>query len=108
VRSPLIAGIWRPCSGRGSAAAHGIRGRARNAAQLGHLRVLHWAREHHCPWDWATPAWAAAGGHMEVLQWVRENDTTGAIWNERQVRRCAGGLRKQEMLAWLDELSAPS
>jgi hypothetical protein len=103
------------------------------AARCGHLRVLQWAREHHCPWGTATPAWAAAGGHLavlqwarerhcpwnwgtpataathgelEVLQWVRENATT-QVWNEDDVRRFAGGPRKQEVLTWLNELSAP-
>jgi len=104
------------------------------AARFGHPRVLRWAREHHCPWDWWTPALAAAGGHLavlqwarekgcpwnsrtcsyaaaaghlEVLQWVRENDATGEAWKENTVRAFAGGPRKQEVLAWLDELSAP-
>ena len=104
------------------------------AALSGHLRVLQWAREHHCPWDRLTPAQAAAGGHLavlqwarehgcpcdtnvcsfaamagqlEVLQWVRDNDATGEVWNEDRVRRFADGPRKQEVLAWLDELSAP-
>ena len=77
------------------------------AAAGGHLAVLQWARENDCPWDSSTPAWAAAGGHLEMLQWVRENDATGEVWNERNVRRCAGGPRKQEVLTWLDQLSAP-
>jgi len=103
------------------------------AARFGHFSVLQWAREHHCPWDWATPANAACGGHLavlqwaqeqdcpwdsttciyatttgqlEVLQWVRENDAAGAVWSERRVRQFAGGPRKQEVLSWLDELSA--
>ena len=103
------------------------------ASRSGHLRVLQWTREHHCPWDCWTPAWAAAGGHLavlrwarendcpwdlctctyaaeaghlEVLQWVRENDETGEAWDEDLVRFCAGGPRKQEVLTWLDELSA--
>ena len=68
---------------------------------------MQWAREHHCPWDWATPAFAAAGGHLAVLQWIRENDATGEAWDENCVRTHAGGPRKQEVLTWLDELSAP-
>ena len=105
-----------------------------HAAWSGHLRVLQWAREHHCPWDWVTPAWAAKNGqltvlqwarehgcpwdwttcrnaaragHLEVLQWVRENDATGEAWNEDIVGDYAGGPWKDEMLTWLDELSAP-
>jgi hypothetical protein len=46
-------------------------------------------------------------GQLEVLQWVRENDATGDTWNEIRVRTYAGGPRKQEVLTWLDELSAP-
>ena len=104
-----------------------------SAARFGHMRVLQWAREHHFPWDSSTPALAAAGGHLtvlqwarkrgcpwewdacfdsamyghlEVLQWVRENDLTGEAWDEDRVRTFAGGPRKQEVLTWLDELSA--
>ena len=104
------------------------------AAGYGHLRALQWAREHHCPWDWATPAFAAMGGHLavlqwarahgcpwdlctcsyaaangqlEVLQWVRENDATGEAWDERLVRTLARGLRKQEVLTWLDQRRVP-
>jgi len=50
---------------------------------------------------------AAKGGHLEVLQWARENDAIGEVWNEDTVRSCAGGPMKQEVLTWLDELSAP-
>jgi len=42
-----------------------------------------------------------------VLQWIRENDTNGAVWNEDDVRRYAAGPRKQDVLTWLDGLSAP-
>jgi len=38
---------------------------------------------------------------------VRENDATGEAWSERIVRDCAAGPRMQEVLTWLDELSAP-
>ena len=104
------------------------------AARSGHLRVLQWMREQHCPWDSLTPAYAAAGGHLavlqwaqeqgcpwnywrtcdyaamsghlEVLQWMRENDATDEAWDERLVRAYAAGPRKQEVLTWLDQLSA--
>ena len=96
--------------------------------------MLQWARQHHCPWDLLTPAWAAEGGHqavlqwarelgcpwdshtcihatmngqLEVLQWVRENDAAGEVWREDLARANAGGPRKQEVLTWLDGLSAP-
>ena len=106
-----------------------------NAARFGNLAVLQWAREHHCPWNWRTPANAAHGGQLavlqwarehhcpwdayvcmdaadagqlEVLQWVREHDTTGDVWDEDLVRRHAKvEPRKQEVITWLDELSAP-
>ena len=77
------------------------------AAEGGHLVVLQWAVEHDCPWDSAIAVCAARAGQLEVLKWVRENDATGVAWNEDQVRYCADGSRKQEVLAWLDELSAP-
>ena len=107
------------------------------AALHGHLAVLRWLREHQCPWNFWTPAWAALGGHLavlqwarghgcqwiswtcacaatrgqlEVLQWVRENDATGEVWSEDRVRvwcTGGGGPRNQEVLTWLDEISAP-
>ena len=77
------------------------------AAVGGHLEVLKWTREQDCPWDSASCGGAAAGGHLEVLQWVLENDATGNVWSERLVRCHADGPRKQEVLMWLDELSAP-
>jgi hypothetical protein len=104
------------------------------SASGGHLEVLQWAREHHCPLNLWTPAWAAATGHLEVLQWlrqhgcpwtshtctyaawagqlqvlqwVRENDATGEAWDADLVRRNARGPRKQEVLTWLDGLTAP-
>ena len=76
-------------------------------AEGGHLAVLQWARETGCPWDFSTLMYAAEAGQLEVLQWVRENDATGEVWSERRVRIFAAGPRKQEVLAWLDELSAP-
>jgi len=104
------------------------------AARSGHLHVLQWAREHHCPWDSLTPALAALGGHLavlqwalehdcprdlytchyaaqagqlEVLQWLMENNATGEVWDENHVRAYARGHRKQEVLTWLAQLSAP-
>jgi len=77
------------------------------AADGGHLPVLQWAREHHCPWTSSTCSYAARVGHLEVLQWVWENDATGEAWDEGIVRRHAGGLRKQEVLTWLDQIRWP-
>jgi hypothetical protein len=75
------------------------------AARAGHLVVLQWLREHNCPWGTNICVCAADAGQLEVLQWVRENDATRHVWNERRVRLFAGGPRKQEVLAWLDDLS---
>jgi hypothetical protein len=38
---------------------------------------------------------------------MRENDATGVAWDENLVRTRARGSRKQEVLTWLDQLSAP-
>jgi len=81
VRTPLGSGTCACCSGRGSTTARGTGGHP--------------------------PAWAAQGGHLEVLQWVRSNDATGEVWNEADLRRFATGPRKQEVLTWLDGLTAP-
>ena len=77
------------------------------AAAGGHLAVLQWAREHGCLWDSATCFIAAGHGQLEVLQWMRENDATDEVWSERLVRRYADGPRKQEVMAWLDGVTAP-
>ena len=42
------------------------------AANYGHLEVLQWAREHHCPWDEQTRQLAEHEGHLELLQWAVE------------------------------------
>jgi len=42
-----------------------------------------------------------------VLRWVQANDATGVAWDEYRVRAYADGPRMQEVLTWLDELSAP-
>ena len=76
------------------------------AAMNGHLAVLQWAREHGCPWDRDTCMYAAMSGQLEVMQWMRDNDTNGEVWSEDLVRYHASGPRKQEVLTWLDELSA--
>jgi hypothetical protein len=39
----------------------------------GHLEVLQWAREHHCPWDRRTRQYAQQGGHLVVLRWAQEH-----------------------------------
>jgi hypothetical protein len=47
------------------------------AAKVGHLQVLQWARENDCPWDWLTCYHAAKGGHLAALQWARAH---GCPW----------------------------
>ena len=68
--------------------------------------MLQWAREHGCPWDSSTRRYAAMHGQLQVLQWVRENDATSEVWTEGRVRTFAAGLRMQEVLTWLNKLSA--
>jgi hypothetical protein len=50
------------------------------AARGGHLDVLRWARERHCPWNEATCCYAAEGGHLEVMRWARDHDCP---WDSR-------------------------
>jgi hypothetical protein len=73
VKPPLRAGTWRCCSGRGSMTARGMRGTCSRAAEGGHLDVLRWAREHHCPWDANTRRVAQQHEHLELLQWAVEH-----------------------------------
>jgi hypothetical protein len=43
------------------------------AAAGGHLQVLQWARERHCPWDEnAIRTNAASRGHVDMLRWLDE------------------------------------
>jgi hypothetical protein len=77
------------------------------AALGGHLAVLQWALEHDCPRDLYTCHYAAQAGQLEVLQWLMENNATGEVWDENHVRAYARGHRKQEVLTWLAQLSAP-
>jgi len=48
--------------------------------------VLRWAREHHCPWDKWTCAFAARGGHLDVLRWAREHHCPWSQWIEHLLR----------------------
>ena len=43
------------------------------AAKSGHLDVLQWAWEHHCPWDAWMCATAAGDGHRNALLSAREH-----------------------------------
>jgi len=72
-----------------------------SAAWGGHLEVLKWAREHHCPWEGATDdietdccALAASGGHLEVLKWLREHDCS---WDSFTCSFAAEGGHRAEV-----------
>jgi hypothetical protein len=80
---------------------------AGTAAEGGHLEGLQWVRQYDCPWDSHTCIFAARSGQLEVLQWVREHDATGEVWSERRVRCHATRPRREEVLAWLDDIRAP-
>jgi hypothetical protein len=75
------------------------------AAEAGHLEVLKWAREHHCPWDefTCTCESAASNGHLETLQWVREHHCP---WDSG-TRAAAVAAGQSEVIRWLDENGAP-
>ena len=100
------------------------------AAEGGHLEVLRWAREHHCPWNEVTCYYAAAGGHLDVLQWARAHGCpwcpgtcelaaqngekevlrwareNGCEWDEQTcAQAAAGGYRN--MLQWARERDCP-
>ena len=75
VHAPLRSQTWRCWGGRGSTTARVGAGapltleradRCARAAVGGHLHVLQWAQEHHCPRDEETCARAALGGHLVV------------------------------------------
>jgi len=114
VITPLRVATWRLCSGRGSATARGMSGRAHFAAQGGHLDVLMWAWERGCPWhlmdeqghldeDLDCCALAARNGHLAVLQWAREHDCP---WNEMTSSGAAAGGHL-EVLRWARERDCP-
>ena len=74
------------------------------AAEGGQLAVLQWAREHGCPWDEATCAMAAKGGHLAVLQWARAN---GCHWSTYTCT-CAAGGGHLAVLQWARAHGCPS
>jgi hypothetical protein len=51
------------------------------------VKVLRWARELGCPWDWRMCAYAAGGGHLDVLRWAQEHD---CLWNAWTCEYAAG------------------
>jgi hypothetical protein len=61
--------------------------------------VLKWAREHDCPWDFRTCAWAAGDGHLDVWKWAREH---GCPWDE-MTTECAAAGGHLEVLRWARE-----
>ena len=74
-----------------------------NAAALGELKLLQWARANGAPWNERTCAYAARGGHLEVLQWARAN---GAPWDKRICAYAAKGGHF-ELLQWARANGAP-
>ena len=72
-----------------------------DAASGGHLEVLRWAREHHCPWNSETCLFAATFGHLEVLQWAREHHCP---WDWET---CAAHADNLEVLRWAIEHGCP-
>ena len=73
------------------------------AAKVGNLDVLKWARENDCPWDETTCAHAALRGHLEILKWARENDCP---WNGSTCSTAAYKGRL-EVLKWARENGCP-
>ena len=55
--------------------------------------MLQWARQHGCPWDETTCAFAARGGHLDVLRWAREQHCP---WDERTIHEAAS----EEVRRW--------
>ena len=77
----------------------------RRAASEGQLEVLQWAREHDCPWDACTCSYAASYGHLEVLQWAREQGCQ--CWWEWQICNDAAGGGHLAVLQWAREQGCP-
>ena len=73
------------------------------AAEGGYLKVLQFAREHHCLWDEATSDAAAIGGHLEVLQWAQEH---GCPWAASTCGAAAAGGHLH-VLRWLRKRGCP-
>ena len=44
-----------------------------NAANGGHLPALQYLHENECPWNWYTCYWAAQGKHWDCLQYAVDN-----------------------------------
>ena len=76
----------------------------RNAAQNGHVKVLRWAREHHCSWDEWTCASAAMHGELKALRWARAH---GCPWDDALIHAHAETGGDQEVLRWLAENGVP-
>ena len=44
-----------------------------NAAKMGYLSIVKWAREIGCRWNYSTCSNAARKGHKKILKWAQEN-----------------------------------
>ncbi|SPN79573.1 Ankyrin repeat-containing protein [Cedratvirus Zaza IHUMI] len=66
------------------------------AAKLGHLEILKWARSQNYPWGPNVCSKAALHGYLEVLKWAREN---GCKWNKSVILN-ASIKNDLEILQW--------
>lgn len=86
------------------AAAHGLPLTAQvclSAARNGHLDVLIWARENHCPWnDYEVLCAAANFGKLAVMQWALN---VGGAQYRPGVAAAAAQTNNVEVLRWLYE-----
>ena len=64
-----------------------------------------WAREHDCPWDEFTCAFAAERGHLDVLMWARAQHPP-CPWDVYTCM-CAAQSAPLEVLRWAMEHGAP-
>jgi hypothetical protein len=73
------------------------------AAREGRLDVLQWLRENGCDWDVMTCRKAAERGHLHVLKWARENGCEWDSWT------CAAAASRGhlDVLKWLRENGCP-
>jgi len=71
VHSPLRAGTWRCCRGRGSATAHGTRRYVTTPLRAGAWRCCGCPRAHGCPWI-KRYCVAASWHHPETRAWVQQ------------------------------------
>jgi hypothetical protein len=69
----------------------------------GHLECLKYAREHGCPWDPYTTAWAAINDHLECLKYAHEH---GCPW-ANETTKWAAKYGHLECLKYVHENGCP-